>query len=251
VIVTGGAMGIGFGIARRLVEGGAHVLLADLSEEAATAAVGRLQAGPGRVIGMQLDVAAPDAGERLVEAAIAHFGGVDVLVNNAGIFPMATALEMEPSLFERIQAVNVHGLVFISQAVARRMIEQGGGGRIVNIASIDAVHPSMVGLAGYDTSKGAVLMFTRSLALELGPHGILVNAIAPGGIDTEGTSRPLGADMTVEEMDSMMAEFKQRIPLGRMGLPDDIATAVVFLSSSAASYITGSLLVIDGGRLLT
>ncbi|MGE3836197.1 MAG: SDR family NAD(P)-dependent oxidoreductase, partial [Acidimicrobiia bacterium] len=164
-------------------------------------------------------------------------------------FPSATALEMDRKHFDRILDVNVRGLVFLSQAVARQLVLQGTGGRIVNIASIDSLHPSSVGLAAYDTSKGAVLMFTRSLALELAPHDILVNAVAPGGITTEGTSRPLPG-MTPEEFEAMMGTFSARIPLGRMGVPDDIATVVAFLASPAASYVTGEIIVVDGGRLL-
>jgi NAD(P)-dependent dehydrogenase (short-subunit alcohol dehydrogenase family) len=123
----------------------------------------------------------------------------------------------------------------------------------VNIASIDSLHPSMVGLAAYDTSKGGVLMFTKSLALELAPHRIRVNAIAPGGISTEGTKQPLqGSGMTEAEQQAVMDDFVQRsVPLGRIGTPDEIALAVVFVASDAASYMTGSLLVIDGGALLS
>lgn len=130
---------------------------------------------------------------------------------------------------------------------------QGDGGAIVNIASVDALHPSMVGLAAYDASKGGVWMFTRSLALELAPHGVRVNAIAPGGVRTEGTSRPLqGSGMTAEQAEQFQAEFvSAKVPLGRMGDPDDIATAAVFLASPASRYVTGALLVVDGGMLLT
>lgn len=251
VIVTGAAMGIGFGIARRFVEGGAEVLVADLDGNAANEAVARLSAGPGRAAGVRVDVAAADAGDQLVDACVDRFGGIDVLVNNAGIFPMATALDMDTDHFDLVHRVNVRGLVFVTQAVARQMIRQGTGGRIVNIASIDALHPSSVGLTAYDTSKGGVLMFTKSLALELAPHGILANAIAPGGITTEGTTRPLGPEVTAEQQQAMMSEFLERIPLGRMGAPDDIATVAVFLASPAASYMTGELLVVDGGRLLS
>lgn len=249
-IVTGGAMGIGFGIAARLCEGGADVLLADLDGAAAASAAQRLADQPGRVVAIAADVANEATPAQLVAAAVEAFGGVDVLVNNAGIYPMSNALDMDFALFDRVVDVNVRGLVFLSQAVARRMVEQGTGGRIVNIASIDAIHPSQVGLAAYDTSKGAVVMFTKSLALELAPHGILVNAIAPGGIVTEGTSRPLSGTITPEEQEELIRTFMAAIPLGRMGVPDEIATVVAFLASSAASYMTGDVVVVDGGRLL-
>jgi 2-dehydro-3-deoxy-D-gluconate 5-dehydrogenase len=187
-----------------------------------------------------------------VAAAAERLGGIDILVNNAGIYPQVPMLEMERAVWDKILAVNLTGLAFVSRAVGRRMVEQGTGGAIVNIASIDALHPSMVGLAAYDSSKGGVLMFTKSLALELAPHGVRVNAIAPGGIATEGASRPLeGSGLTPEQMEAMVAAFMEKIPLKRMGTPDDIATAAVFLASDAAGYVTGELLVVDGGTLLS
>jgi 2-deoxy-D-gluconate 3-dehydrogenase len=133
------------------------------------------------------------------------------------------------------------------------MVDQGGGGAIINIASVDGLHPSMVGLAAYDASKGGVIMFTKNIALELAPHGIRVNAIAPGGITTEGTSRPLaGSGMTQQQMQELQDNFiRTKIPLRRMGQPDDIATVAVFLASSATGYMTGETVVVDGGMLLT
>jgi 2-deoxy-D-gluconate 3-dehydrogenase len=131
------------------------------------------------------------------------------------------------------------------------MIGHGRGGKIVNIASIDSFHPSMVGLAAYDASKGGVVMLTKALALGFGPHGIHVNGIAPGGITTEGSSAPLdGSGMTEERMQALTEEFTSRIPLRRMGIPDDIAKVAVFLASSASDYMTGETVIVDGGRLL-
>jgi 2-deoxy-D-gluconate 3-dehydrogenase len=252
VVVTGGAMGIGFGIVEAFASGGADVLLADLDEATATAAAGKLTGLPGRVEAVRVDVGQDDAGPAAVAACVETFGGIDVLVNNAGIYPMAPVLEMEPELFDRVQRVNLRGAVFMAKAAAARMVEQQSGGAIVNIASIDSLHPSMVGLAAYDSSKGGILMFTKALALELAPHGIRVNAIAPGGIATEGAGKPLaGSGMTTEQMEAMTAAFTKLIPLGRMGDPADIASAAVFLSAPASSYMTGALLVVDGGRLLS
>lgn len=250
-IVTGGAMGIGFGIVKRLVEAGADVLVADLDGDLAASKVAELD-GPGKAAAMRIDVAAVDAGDRLVDECLSNFGHVDILINNAGIYPMTPLLEMSRESWQRVIDINLTGLAFISKAVGSRMAEQGDGGKIVNIASIDALHPSMVGLAAYDSSKGGVLMFTKAFALEMAPHGVTVNAIAPGGINTEGTAAPLqGSGMTEEQMQQMMEQFLEGIPLRRMGTPDDIAKVALFLASPASDYMTGELLVVDGGALLT
>lgn len=249
-VVTGGAMGIGFGIVSRFVAAGANVLVADLDGELAGERAAGLH-GPGKAVSIAIDVSADDAGERLVDECIAYFGSVDILVNNAGIYPMTPMLDLSREAWQRVVDINLTGMAFVSKAVARQMIQQGSGGKIVNIASIDSLHPSMVGLAAYDSSKGGVLMFTKALALELAPHEITVNAIAPGGIKTEGASAPLqGSGMTEAEMQAMTEKFVAAIPLGRMGDPDDIANAVLFLASPGSDYVTGELIVVDGGRLL-
>lgn len=252
VIVTGGAMGIGAGIARRFTEAGANVLVADLDAKAAERLAKELTGAAGRAVPVAVDVGLEGAGETLVAGCVDAFGSVDVLVNNAGIYPTVPALVMTAELFDRVQRINLRGLVFISQAAARRMIEQGRGGAIVNISSIDAFRPSFVGLAAYDASKGGVTMFTKSLALELATKGIRVNAVAPGGIQTEGGSRSAqAAGMSREQLEAMGRAFVERIPLRRMGTPEEIATAVQFLASEASSYVTGTTLVVDGGALLT
>jgi 2-dehydro-3-deoxy-D-gluconate 5-dehydrogenase len=249
-IVTGGAMGIGLGVARRYVEAGANVLIADLDGDLAAQRVAELD-GPGKSASLAIDVSAPDAGQKLVDECLANFGSVDILVNNAGIYPLIPLLDQSRESWQRVLDINLTGLAFVSKAAARQMIEQRTGGTIINIASIDSLHPSMVGLASYDSSKGGVLMFTKSFALEVAPHGVTVNAIAPGGITTEGTAAPLeGSDMTEEEMQTMMEPFAAAIPLRRMGVPDDIAKVALFLASPAAGYVTGELIVVDGGRLL-
>src|SRR5690554_1563743 len=247
-IITGGAMGIGFGIACRFVEAGANVLITDINQKALETPAGRLQGSPGKVVTMQIDVSQDDAGDKMVERCVAEFGSVDILVNNAGIFPSVPMLEMEPALFDQVIAVNLKGLAFASKAAAAQMVRQGRGGRIINIASIDSIHPSMVGLAAYDASKGGVAMFTKNFALEVAPYNIQVNAIAPGAIITEGAGRQ--DDKTEEEIKQIFDEFTKMIPLGRAGEPDDIAKAAVFLASPAADYITGEMIVVDGGRLL-
>ena len=241
-IVTGGAMGIGLGICRRLHEAGANVLVADLDEAAAEQAAEDMRAQRAdSARAARCDVS--DAGdvERTIGTAIEAFRGLDILVNNAGVYPMAPLSELDLETFKRVVEVNLTGLYLFTRAAAARMIEQDRGGRIVNVTSIDALHPSMVGLAHYDASKHGAWGFTKNVALELAPHDIAVNAIAPGGITTPGTGDMEG---------SQLEAFEAMIPMARMGDPDDIGRTALFLSSDLASYITGEQIVVDGGRLL-
>lgn len=241
-IVTGGAMGIGLGIARRLHEAGAAVLIADLDLPAAERAAGALEHDRAdSAIAVRADVSDPDSVRNVVRSAVDAFGGLDILVNNAGIFPMVPVSDLDLDTFRHVLDVNLSGLFLCTKAASERMIAQGHGGRIVNITSIDALHPSMVGLAHYDASKHGAWGFTKNVALELAPHGIWVNAIAPGGIRTPG----------VGEMDQdTIKGFEATIPMGRMGDPDDIGRAALFLASDLSSYMTGAQIVVDGGRLL-
>jgi len=245
-IITGGAMGIGYGIVKRFIEAGANVLVGDIAP--ADEAVAKLGV-PGRAIGVKLDVTSEESGMAAVERCVAEFGSLDILVNVAGIYPISPVLNMTREFFDHVVDINLRGLVFMSKAAGQQFVKQGKGGKVVNIASIDSIHPSSVGLAAYDASKGGVLMFTKNFALEMAPHKVSVNAIAPGGISTEGTAKGM-TGMTGEQMTQLTAEFEKLIPMGRMGDPDDIAKVAVFLASPAADYMTGELVVVDGGRLL-
>jgi 2-dehydro-3-deoxy-D-gluconate 5-dehydrogenase len=241
-IVTGGAMGIGLGIARRLHEAGASVLVADLDLAASEHAAEALRAvRADSALTVRCDVSDPESVEGMVHTAVESFGGVDILVNNAGIFPMLPLKDLDVETFRRVIDVNLTGLFLCTKAVSARMIAQGRGGRIVNVTSIDALHPSMVGLAHYDASKHGAWGFTKNIALELAPHNIAVNAIAPGGIRTPGTG-----DMD----EAALAGFEAMIPMRRMGDPDDIGRAALFLACELSSYVTGAQIVVDGGRLL-
>jgi 2-dehydro-3-deoxy-D-gluconate 5-dehydrogenase len=241
-IVTGGAMGIGLGIARRLHEAGANVVIADLDDSAAARAAGALEdARAGSALAVACDVSSPVSVDQVVGATCERFDDIDILVNNAGIYPMVPLRELDIETFRRVLDVNLAGLFLCTKAASERMIARGGGGRIVNITSIDALHPSMVGLSHYDASKHGAWGFTKNIALELAPHGIWVNAIAPGGITTPGTGAVTG---------EALEAFEAMIPMGRMGDPDDIGRAALFLASELSSYMTGAQIVVEGGRLL-
>ena len=241
-IVTGGAMGIGLGVVQRLHEAGASVVVADLDIAAAEGVAGTLRSGRAdSALALHSDVSDAESVEQMVQAALGTFGSIDILVNNAGIYPMVPLSEVDVETFRRVIEVNLVGLYLCTKAVSEHMIAEGKGGRIINITSIDALHPSMVGLAHYDASKHGAWGFTKNVALELAPHGIWVNAIAPGGIKTPGVGEIGGA---------ALEGFEAMIPMGRMGDPDDIGRAALYLASDLASYMTGSQIVVDGGRLL-
>ena len=189
----------------------------------------------------------------MVAETVAAFGSVDILVNNAGIYPSIPVSQMTATDFEKVISINLKGVFLTTKYVSEQMIKQGKGGRIINITSVDALHPSSVGLAHYDASKHGVWGFTKNVALELAPHKIWVNAIAPGGILTPGVEK-LQKSMPVlqgVDMKKMLEAFLSKIPMRRMGEIDDIGKVALFLASDMSSYMTGSQIVVDGGVLLS
>jgi NAD(P)-dependent dehydrogenase (short-subunit alcohol dehydrogenase family) len=252
-IVTGGAMGIGLAISCRLAEAGARVTIADLDTEAGEQGAGELKKSGYPATFVRCDVTREDEVRSMVEAAVRAMGHLDILVNNAGVYPRQPLSEMTAQDFERVISVNLTGTFLCSRYASQKMVEQKCGGCIINIASIEALHPSASGMTAYDASKGGVLMLTKSLARELGSHGIRVNAIAPGAMLTRGVFSQLRRPSAESEKAQLkeLKAFMGRIALGRMGEADDVARVVLFLASELASYITGDLIVVDGGYLIS
>ena len=246
-IVTGGSLGIGYGIVYRLAEAGAKIVITSRNIDEVNKAVNELKQQGFKVVGIQTDVSIEDNVKKLVEETVKVFGGIDILVNNAGVFPVVPLSQMTLVDFEKVINTNLKGVFLTIKYISEQMIKQGKGGKIINITSIDAIHPSMVGLAHYDASKHGVWGFTKNIALELAPHNIQVNAVAPGGILTPGVNKMSGQSA---ELPRNPEPTKMEVPMGRIGVPDDIGKVVLFLSSDMASYMTGSQIVVDGGYLL-
>lgn len=243
-VVTGGASGIGFGIVYRLAEAGANVVIADFNESEGQKVKEDLNAKGYKAKFVKVDVSDEQAVKNMVSETVNAFGSLDILVNNAGIYPSIPVSKMTLSDFDKVLSVNLKGVFLCSKYSSEQMIKQEKGGKIINITSIDALHPSSVGLAHYDASKHGVWGFTKNVALELAPHKIWVNAIAPGGILTPGVQKSL-TDSTI------LSAFEAKIPMKRMGEPDDIGKVALFLASDLSSYMTGTQIVVDGGVLLS
>lgn len=251
-VVTGAGGGIGLGIARRLHDAGSKVVLVDLQYENVHKAADELNAiRASSVYAVHADVSIEDDVSRVVSESVNNFGKIDILVNNAGIFPMQPLATMSSADFDKVIATNLRSVFLFTKHVSEKMKQQGGG-KIINITSIDAVHPSMIGLAHYDASKHGVWGFTKNSARELAEHKIWVNAVAPGGVATPGVAAMQDPNQAPdpETAKANQEAFLARIPMHRMGEPDDIAKAVLFLASDMASYMTGSQVVVDGGALL-
>lgn len=245
-IVTGGAKGIGQGIAYRLAEAGAKVLVADMDEATAQATASDLTAKGWIAKAFTVDVSDETQIQAMINLCHETFGSVDILVNNAGIYPPAPIAQLTAEQFEKVIHVNLRSVFLATKHVAEVMKSQGGG-KIINVTSIDALHPSMIGLAHYDASKHGVWGFTKNSALELSVSNIQVNAIAPGGIATPGVAAMNQGAAPNEEV---IKAFLAKIPMHRMGEADEIGKVALFLASDMASYMTGEQIVVDGGALL-
>ena len=239
VIVTGGASGLGEAMARGFASQGAVVVIADIQEEQAQDLAQKLTKKGARASAVRLDVRSQDSISKMVDFALENFGRIDVLCNNAGVNVRKLAVDVTNSDWDKVMDVNLKGMFFCAQAVGKIMIRQHSG-KIINTASVSAVlgHPKR---AIYASAKGGVLLMTKVLANEWAPYNINVNAIGPGFVRTPLTEAMISQPGAEEGM-------LVRIPLGRLAVPKDVVGPVLFLASSLADYITGQLILIDGGR---
>jgi NAD(P)-dependent dehydrogenase (short-subunit alcohol dehydrogenase family) len=237
-LVTGSGRGIGSAIALRLAEAGADVVASYRESAAGAEAVASRIRGLGRRAGvLQADLTRGAEVDKLVAGTVETLGRLDILVNNAGLYPLVPLVEMTEADWDQVLDSNLRSVFLCTRAAARQMIEQGEGGAVVNVASIEGESPLPLH-SHYTSAKAGVLMHTRSAAQELGGHGIRVNAVSPGLIWRQGLE---------EDWPEGVARWKAAAPLGRLGMPEDVADACLFLASPAARWITGANLRVDGG----
>ena len=252
-IVTGAGRGIGRAIARRLAQEGASVAVSDLDVENAAGGADEITAAGGKAISFRTDVSRKADADRVVEDTVAHFGRLDILVNNAGIGAIVSLLDTEESTWDALMNVNAKGVLLCSQAAARQMIAQGDGGRIINNASgAGKMAPGKdIPLGAYAASKHAVVAITKQMGLELSPHGILVNCVCAGIVDTpmwDLIDREV-AKLQGVPVGSVKAGAVASIPVGRIEQPEDVANMFAFLASEDANYLTAQTYNICGGIL--
>lgn len=242
-VVTGAGAGIGRAVSLCLAEAGAAVAVQDLDESKAAAVADEIRAAGGEAISMGGDASQSAALDAVYQRAVRELGGLDITVNNAGIYPFTDFLEISEELLDKVLDLNLRGSFVATQIAGRIMSERGKGGRIVNVASVQGLRPTAPGVTHYNVTKAGVMMLTKSAALELAPAGIAVNAVAPGVIQTEGTQPLIDTDS--------LGDPNVMVPYGaRWGRAEEVADTILFLVSPAASYITGETIIIDGGYLL-
>jgi 2-deoxy-D-gluconate 3-dehydrogenase len=239
-LVTGAARGIGFGMAKTLAHAGSELILVDKVEQQLDEVSKTISEETGkRTLVIPGDLAKIEEIEHIVNHALKEFSEIDVLVNNAGTTARKPFLEISTEEFDHVVAVNLRATYFLSQKIARSMVDRGKGGKIINVASSTSFI-GMQNLSAYGASKGGVHALTKAMSVELAPYQICVNAIAPGFFKTPLT-QPVWQD--TQKLDWALS----RIPLRRCGVPEDISGAVIFLASSASDYMTGTVLLVDGG----
>jgi len=239
-IVTGGNSGIGKAIALALAKAGANIVIDYIVHPEATEALEREIAALGdTAIGVAADVSQIDQLQGLIDQAVAKFGRIDIMINNAGVETRTSVLDTTETQYDRVLSINLKSAFFGTQIAARQMLKQGGGGRIINITSVHEDWP-MPGNTAYCLAKGGIRMLTRTAGVELAPHGILVVGVGPGAVAT-----PI--NLSTMQDPSLMAKLNSAIPLGRMAQPEEIANVVVFLAGDGASYLTATTIFADGG----
>ncbi|MFZ5563123.1 MAG: SDR family NAD(P)-dependent oxidoreductase [Thermodesulfobacteriota bacterium] len=248
-LVTGGSMGIGRATALAFADAGADVAIVSRKMENLAPVAEEIQARGRKCVPVAAHVGRMDQIPSIVEQVVAGMGKIDILVNNAATSPAyATVLEAGEKLWDSIISLNLKGLYFLSQAVARIMKEKAAGGSIINVSSIDGFQPqAQVGI--YSISKAGVNMATRSMALELAPHKIRVNAIAPGATRTK-LFEGLFAFLPEDQREEQIRQIGQAFPLGRVAVPDDMVGLMLYLASDASAYMTGQIVAVEGGVLL-
>ncbi|MHB1557799.1 MAG: SDR family NAD(P)-dependent oxidoreductase [Isosphaeraceae bacterium] len=239
-VITGSGRGIGRAIATRFAAEGADVVINDLNVQGeALQTLAQVEAHGRKGVLIQADLAHADQARRLVDEAFAQLGPIDVLVNNAGIEKRSPFVDVREEDYDKVLDINLKGAFFATQAFVRQLVAAGKPGKIIFISSVHEELP-FPGFSTYCASKGGMQLLTRDLAVELGPHGITVNAVAPGAIATE-INRALLDDRP------RVARLLEQIPLGRMGKPEDVGAVAAFLASADADYVTGSTYYVDGG----
>ena len=264
---VGRPRGIGRATALRLAQEGAKVVLADLGKDMSQVAsdirgvtpdlarvAAEVEEAGAEVLAIPTDVSRPDDVNALVQGAVDHFGGVDIMVCNAAMLADRNAdpLELPEAIFARVLAVNLTGTFLCAQAAARHMVQRGQGGKIITIGS-RAARRGMPNLIAYSSSKFGVIGLTQSLALALAPHGIRVNCVCPGAVDTDMATegQELQAASLGTSLEALKAQLAQNIPLGRLTIADDLAKTIVWFASSESDHLTGQALNVNGGSLMS
>jgi|SRR5581483_5117878 len=244
-IVTGGADGIGRAVAARLLEAGATVAVTSRDEDRAKAAAAELCAAGGTAIGIGLELRCRSNAAAAVNRAADELGGLDILVNNAAVYPFSPALATSDEQWDDVLGVDLHGAFACSRAAADHMVEAGRG-VIVNVLSLNSFRAGLPGQSAYTVAKHGLAGLTKSLAVELGRSGVRVVGVAPSGVDTPGMRAAIPA-LDALGLGDVAAQIAASMPLGRLGVPDDVARVVLFAASDLAGFTTGSTILVDGG----
>ena len=238
-IITGGGSGIGRATAELFAREGANVVVADYKAEIGRETVRAIKDAGGEALFVEVDVSDSAQVQRLVQSALDAYGGINILFNNAGVLLFGTVQDTEEEAWNRLMSINLTGVFLCTKAVLPHMIE-GGGGSIINLTSSTGAHDAAANAVAYVTSKGGVALFTRAAAIDHAQDNVRINAIAPGPTDTP----MLRDNLSVEQLEAFATTF----PMNRLGRPEELANAALFLASDESSFVTGAILAVDGGQ---